>query len=77
MVGGRPLLVVPLAIAVDWKLLKDDKVVVVKKVHKHTIVVEQSNGKTEEIKIVKKATKENPQDLKGSKYEVEVEEEVE
>ncbi len=77
MVGGCPLLVVPLAIAVDWELLKNDKVVVVNKVYKHTIVVEQTNGKTEEIKIVKDSTKENSQDLEGAKYEVEVEEEVE
>ena len=59
MVGGRRLLIVPLAIAVGWKFLKDDKVVVVKEVHKHTIVVEHTNGKTEEIQIVKGVTKEN------------------
>jgi len=66
-----------MAIAVAWELLKDDKIVVVKEVHKHTIVVEQTNGKTEEIEIVKDDTKENSQDLEGSKYKVEVEEKVE
>ncbi len=60
-----------------WKLLKDDKIVVVKEVHKHTIVVEHTDGKTEEIEITKDDTKENSQDLEGSNYEVEVEEEVE
>lgn len=73
-VGGRRFLVVPVGIAVGWELLKDDKVVVVKEVHKHRIVVEHTNGKTEEIEIVKEDTKENSKDLEGSKYEVEVEE---
>jgi hypothetical protein len=76
-IGGRRLLVVPLGIAVGWELMKDDKVVVVKEVHKHTIVVAHADGKTEEIEIAKEDTKENSKNLEGSKYEVEVEEEVE
>ena len=73
-IGGRRLLVVPLAIAVGWELLKDDKVVIVKEVHTHKIVVEDTNGKTETIEIIKEDTKENLHDLEGSKYEVEIEE---
>ncbi len=73
-IGGRRLLVVPLAIAVGWEILKDEKVVIVKEVHTHKIIVEDTNGKTETIEIVKEDTKENLQDLEGSKYEVEIEE---
>jgi hypothetical protein len=75
-VGGRRLLFVPLAVAVGWELLVDDKVVVVKEVHTHHIVVEHSDGTTQKLDVKKEDTKENKKDLEGSEYEVEIEEEV-
>lgn len=77
VIGGRRLLVVPLGIAVGWELMKDDQVVVVKEVHTHKIVVAHEDGQTEEIEIAKEDTQENAKNLEGSKYEVEVDEDVE
>ena len=69
IVAGRRLLVVPLAIAVGSELLVDDKVVIVKEVHRHRVVVEHSDGKTETIEVVKKDTPENTKELEGSEIE--------
>lgn len=77
LVRGRRLLVVPVGLAVGWELLVDDKVVLVKEVHEHKIVVEHSDGSTQEIDVAREDTEENSEDLEGSEYEVEVEEEVE
>jgi hypothetical protein len=77
-IGPRRLLVVPLAVAVGWELLVDDRVVVVEKVRSNYIVVKHSDGKTEKIEVAKEDTAENSAELEGSEYEVEevVEEEV-
>lgn len=71
------MLVVPLAVAVGWELFIDDKVVVVKEVHEHKVIVEHSDGRAEEIEVAKEDTEENAKDLEGSEYEEEIEEEVE
>jgi hypothetical protein len=73
--GPRRLLVVPLAVAVGWELLVDDRVVVVHEVHHDHVVVKHSDGKTEKIDVHKEDTEENAKELEGS--DVEVEEEVE
>ena len=71
--AGRRLLVVPLAVAVGWELMVDDNVVVVKEVHTEYVVVEKSDGSSEKIDIVKEDTDENSEELEGSEYEEEVE----
>ena len=71
--GPRRLLVVPLAVAVGWELFVDDRVVVVKEVHEHKVIVEHSDGKTEEIEVHKEDTADNTQEHEGSKYEAEEE----
>ena len=64
---------VPLAVAVGWELMLTDRVVVVKEVHEHTIVVENADGTRETIEVAKEDTDDNAIDLEGSEYEVEVE----
>lgn len=49
----------------------------VKKVHEHKILVEHIDGSTQEIEIMKEDTEENTKNQEGSKYEVEVDQEVE
>ena len=72
---GRRLLVVPLKLRIGTELLMDnDKVVVVREVHEHKIIVEHADGNMEEIEVEREDTEENTQDLEGSEYEVEVEE---
>lgn len=73
VIGARRLLVVPLAVAVGWELFVDNKVVVVKEVHRHKVVVEHVDGKTETIEVVKQDTPENTKSHEGSKYETEEE----
>lgn len=68
VIGPRRLLVVPMALAVDWELFVDKKVVVVKEVHEHKVVVEHVDGKTQTIEIVKQDTDENAKNHEGSKY---------
>ena len=63
---GRRVLVVPVGLAVGWELLVNDKVVVVKEVHEHKIVVEDAGGDTQEIEVAKEDTEENAEDLEGS-----------
>jgi len=77
-IGPRRVLVVPLAVAVGWELLVDDRVVVVHEVHESHVVVKHSDEKTERIEVAKEDTPENTEELEGSEYEVEeeVEEEV-
>ncbi len=71
---GRRRLVVPLAVAVGWEFMVDDRVVIVRDVHEHTIVVQHTDGKTEEIEVVKEDTEENTEDFEGSEYEEEPDE---
>jgi len=71
--GPRRLLVVPLAVAVGWELLVEDRVVVVHEVHVDHVIVKDSAGKTEKLEVVKEDTAENTKELEGSEYEVEEE----
>ena len=70
--GGARLLVVPLAVNVGWELAYGGRVVVVKEVKEKTIIVEHSDGKTEEIEVHKEDTKENTEDVEGSEIVEEV-----
>ncbi len=92
-VRGRKLWVVPVAAAVGWELMLDDRVVVVvqeqgaKKDEPdvHVLVVQDSSGKNETVEVVREDTADNSQDLKGSELPegdtttpaIETEEEVE
>lgn len=76
-VAGRRVLVVPLALAVGWELMVDEKPVVVHEVHEHHVVVKHADGKTEKLEIAKEDTVENSQELEGSEYEDESEAEAE
>ena len=73
MFGPRRLLVVPLAVAVGWELMVDDRVVVVHEVHEHHVVVKHADGKSEKLEIHKEDDAENSKELEGSEYEVEEE----
>ena len=77
-VGPRRLLVVPLAVAVGWELLVDDRVAVVHEVHVDHVIVKHVDGTTAKIETVREDDAENAKELEGSEYEVEeeVEEEV-
>ncbi len=77
-IGVRRVLVVPLAVAIGWELLVDDRVVVVHEVHADHVVVKDADGKALKIDVVKEDDAENAKELEGSEYEVEeeVEEEV-
>lgn len=74
LIAGRRRLVVPLAIAVGWELAVDDRIVVVKEVHTTTVVVENADGTTSTLDVVKEDTEENGAELEGSEYEVESDE---
>jgi len=65
-VGVRPVLVVPLAVAVGWELALDNRVVVVKEVREKEVVVTDSDGKTETLEIAKEDSPDNTQELEGS-----------
>ncbi len=73
-VGGRRLLVVPLAVAVGWELMVDDRVVIVHEVRPDVIVVKDASGKTEEIAVVKEDDAENAKELEGSETDEEEDE---
>lgn len=101
MVRGRPWWVVPVGLAVGWELLHEDRVVVVREVKvveidgekaEVAVVVAADAGagaqaSLEEIPIIREDTKENAEELEGSRLpdddkstpgrEVEIEEEVE
>ena len=68
-IHGRSLLVVPVGAAVGWEFAVDDRVVVVKEVHDHDLVVTDAQGKVETIDVVKEDTKDNSEELEGSEYE--------
>lgn len=70
VVGGRRRLIVPLAVAVGWELVVDNKVVVVKEVHREKVVVVDSSGNQTEVDIQKEDTPENMLELEGSEYEI-------
>jgi hypothetical protein len=102
MVRGRPYWVVPVGLVVGWELMHEDRVVVVREIKVVEIEGQKTEvavvvpadakvepGKTpavEEIAILREDTKENAEDLEGSRLpdddkatpgrEVEIEEEV-
>ena len=65
IVGGRRRLIVPLAVAVGWELVVDDRVTVVREVHTHHIVVEHADGSLQRIDSVKEDTAQNTQTIAG------------
>ncbi len=74
VVRGRNLWVIPVAAAVGWELMLDDKVVVVKEtkiVEKEAekvevVVVVHPDGTTEEIEVAREDDDENGKDLEGT-----------
>lgn len=74
VVLGRSLWVVPLGLAVGWELMHDDRIVVVKEtkiIEKEgakveVAVVETSDGKKEEISILREDNAQNRKSLEGS-----------
>lgn len=53
-VAGRPVMVVPVGVAVGWELAQGDRVVIVREVRPTTIVVvDSATGKTEEMPVVR------------------------
>lgn len=74
MIAGRPFWVVPFGLAVGWELVHDDHVVVVKEIKVveregtkvEVSVVQQADGKTEEIAITREDNDENKKELEGS-----------
>ncbi len=75
VVAGRRIWVAPVALAIGWELaLNDNRVVVVKEtkfversgVRVEVAVVQGTDGKTEELEIVRENTAENAKDLQGS-----------
>ena len=74
IVNGRPLWVVPVALAVGWELVHRDRVVIVRETRfiekegkrVEVALVQDSAGKTEEIEIFREDTAENRVELKGS-----------
>jgi hypothetical protein len=74
IVFGRPFWVVPVALAVGWELALADRVVVVKETRiiekegnqVEVAVVQDSDGKTEQIEITREDTVDNVGNLEGS-----------
>ena len=74
MVLGRPVWVVPVGLAVGWKLFYENRVVVVKEikvvekdgVKVQVASVQDSSGKVEDVEILREDSDENRKDLEGS-----------
>ncbi len=70
MVRNRNLWVVPVAVAVGWELMLDDRVVVVREVKKRddvdVIVVVDASGQTEEIEVLREDDDVNAEALQGT-----------
>jgi hypothetical protein len=74
MVLGRPLWVVPVGMVVGWELVRADRVVVVKETriverdgaNVEVAVVQDGDGKTEQVDIVREDNADNRRQLKGS-----------
>lgn len=74
MMFGRPFWVVPVGLAIGWELVHEDHVVIVKEVkvverdnNKIEIaVVQHTDGKTEEIEMVREDNDSNRKELEGS-----------
>ncbi len=94
VVLGRPFWVVPVGMVVGWELMHENRVVVVKETKiierdgnkVEVAVVQDQQGKTEQIDLLREANADNAKDLEGSHLadndkstpavEAEVEEEV-
>jgi hypothetical protein len=74
VVLGRRFWVVPLAVAVGWELVHDNRVVVVKEIKTvvrdgskvEVALVSDDTGKTEEVDILREDNRANAKDLGGS-----------
>jgi hypothetical protein len=74
MVLGRPLWVVPVGMVVGWELVNADRVVVVKETRiverdgakVEVAVVQDGDGKTDEVEVVREDNADNRRQLKGS-----------
>jgi hypothetical protein len=74
MVHGRRVWVVPVGLAVGWELMLDRRLVVVKETkyvlvdgaRTEVLVVQDGDGKTEEIHVAREDTADNRVDLEGS-----------
>jgi len=76
VVAGRRLIVVPVACAVGWELMVDNRVGVVQSMQPGAVVVSYDGGPPETVPVMMENTPENSQELPGTEYETEVEEEV-
>lgn len=71
---GRPFWVVPVRLSVGWELMHRDRVVVVREIRhverdggkSEVAVVEDANGKTEQVEITREDTARNAENLEGS-----------
>jgi high-affinity K+ transport system ATPase subunit B len=71
---GRPFWVVPVGLAVGWELMHNNRVVVVKETRiierdgakVEVAVVQDSNGSTEQIDVLREDTADNRKNLPGS-----------
>lgn len=74
IVMGRPFWVVPVGLAVGWELVHDQRVVEVKEIRimerdgarVEVAVVQDSDGRTEQVDILREDTADNRQALQGS-----------
>jgi hypothetical protein len=73
-IAGRRLWVVPVGLAVGWELVHENRVVVVKETKyievegskREVVIVQGSDGKTEQIEVAREDTPENSKNLEGS-----------
>jgi hypothetical protein len=74
MVLGRPVWVVPVGLAIGWELVHENQVVVVKETKfveiggakTEVVIVQHSNGKTEQVEVAREDTPENGANLEGT-----------
>jgi hypothetical protein len=74
VIKGRSLLVVPVAVAVGWELMVDDRVVVVHQIKTverdaaqvEVVVIKNADGSTEELEIAREDNDENSAVQQGS-----------
>jgi hypothetical protein len=74
MVRGRPFWVVPVGLAVGWELMHDHRVVIVQETRfierdgarVEVAVVRDSDGRTEQVDLLREDTADNRKDLQGS-----------
>ena len=74
MIHGRRVWVVPVGLAPGWELVHENRVVVVRErkfveiggARTEVVVVEGSDGKTEQVEIAREDTPENRENLEGS-----------